>query len=606
MSQEEATLCGGRYRLLGVLGAGGMAKVHRAYDRRLDVYRAIKILSPELYAHPTIRRRFLSEARTMARLAHPNLVMAHDVGVDGDQVVIVMELVDGGSLWDFIKRNGPLSPLVALEVLRGVLPALQFAHDRGVIHRDLKPGNVLMTKEGDYKLADFGIARVAETDALETRTGTMMGTPAYMAPEQRAGSKEIDGRADLYSLGATLFSLLTLETPTDLHAPEAQEDQLSAVPAQMRHIIERAVRYRPTDRYATASEMLDEVNAIHAALKRARDAETGPIAMAPLTPGGSGRPRDGHRHTIVPGPESLGESLRGGHSEVVERTTGAPRMVGPGSPDAPGGVVVAGLFDLEEPPPPAPPPPGQLTASAGSRTPPPPPSYHRERIVRMPRLPDEEDSAGDAPSSPTLDRGHDPEATPSTPTTTSSSTRERFQEAAGRLAATPPAHAASLPPRTPAPGDRPATAPTTAPALSKAVIAAIVLGCLGLAVAAAVLLSGDGARDATQPDDDEQAAQVVTPEKPAAPATLPAVTGPAGRLVVDGRPGATVLLDGKPVGQTPVDGPVSLGRHAVRLQVADGRKVEIVLTVTESEPSVFCWDFEGRTRCDADIEPAAP
>ena len=165
MSAEVAPpLSEGRYRLVGVLGEGGMSTVYSALDQRLGVHRAVKVLSPALSHHASIRKRFDAEARTTARLVHPNIVNVHDVGLDNGRAFIVLELMTGGSLMGRLDALGPLPPRMAVEVVSALMAALQYAHERGVIHRDVKPHNLLVDGDGVPKLTDFGIARLLTSD----------------------------------------------------------------------------------------------------------------------------------------------------------------------------------------------------------------------------------------------------------------------------------------------------------------------------------------------------------------------------------------------------------------------------------------------------------
>ncbi len=257
-SQEP--IADGRYRLVSVLGAGGMATVYRAYDERLRVYRAIKVLAPHLSANRTIQIRFESEAQTMARLHHPAIVTVHDVGSDGDRSYIVMEMVEGGSLLDWLEQNGSMPSRLAGDVTVQLLRALEVAHKRGVIHRDIKPHNVLVTAEGDPKLTDFGIAHVADEHARNlTRTGSVMGTWGFMAPEQRTSARRVDGRADVYAVGATLFTLVTTKMPVDLFACDMDDEMLRGISPALAEVIRTATRYKPEERYADAASMAAEL-----------------------------------------------------------------------------------------------------------------------------------------------------------------------------------------------------------------------------------------------------------------------------------------------------------------------------------------------------------
>ncbi|MEQ1504947.1 MAG: serine/threonine-protein kinase, partial [Myxococcota bacterium] len=214
----------GRYRLLEPIGVGGSSAVYRAWDERDDAFRAVKLLAPHLSANPTVRSRLLHEAAVMRRLEHPNVVRLYDAGVDGERVYLVLELMAGGSMIERLADGGPLPPRMAVQALTSVLSALQLAHDHGIVHRDVKPHNVLLDAAGVPKVGDFGIAR--HDDATMTRTGVVLGTLAYMPPEQKSSSRRVDGRADLYAAGATLHALLTGRAPHDLYAA-ALDDRIA-------------------------------------------------------------------------------------------------------------------------------------------------------------------------------------------------------------------------------------------------------------------------------------------------------------------------------------------------------------------------------------------
>src|SRR5688572_30424112 len=206
----------GRYELIEELGEGGMATVYRARDTELRRDVAIKVLFPHLAKRAEIVRRFDREARAAAALEHPNILRVYDVGggggAGGDPPYIVMELVRGATLKDAIDKHGPL--LAELAACAGALlaDALAAAHAAGVIHRDVKPANAMVASDGRLLLADFGVARVEDDDSLVTRTGALLGTPAFMSPEQATGV-DVDPRTDVYSLGATLYQLATGSPP---------------------------------------------------------------------------------------------------------------------------------------------------------------------------------------------------------------------------------------------------------------------------------------------------------------------------------------------------------------------------------------------------------
>ncbi|MBX2802845.1 MAG: protein kinase [Myxococcales bacterium] len=252
----------GRYELIEELGRGGMATVWRALDHRLGVPRAVKVLKPHLSdGRSNARARMEREARLMASLEHPHVAQVHDVGEDEGSVWIVMSLLDGGSIHDHIAAYGAMPPRQAVTVTLAVLEALSSAHERGVIHRDVKPHNVLVDVHGAPRLADFGIARVGAVDAF-TRTGAVMGTWAFMAPEQRQSAKDADPRSDVYSAGALLATLLTANEPFDLHNPQSHDRQLGTVHPRLRDVIARMCAYRPDDRFDSAQQVADALRGL--------------------------------------------------------------------------------------------------------------------------------------------------------------------------------------------------------------------------------------------------------------------------------------------------------------------------------------------------------
>lgn len=239
-----------RYELLSELGAGGMATVWRALDHRLGVERAIKVLGAEFRGSSRLMVRFEREARLMAQLETPHIAPVHDIVV-GDEAYIVMSLFTGGSLRDHLASSGALSPRTTVETLLPLLEALQTAHAHGVVHRDVKPHNVLLDSRGRPRLTDFGIASDAADSGL-TRTGAVMGTWTYMAPEQRTSAKGIDARADLYALGAMAAEMVVGHPVAELHAVEAHAE-LEGVPDGLREFVIRCTRFHPDDRFPSAS-----------------------------------------------------------------------------------------------------------------------------------------------------------------------------------------------------------------------------------------------------------------------------------------------------------------------------------------------------------------
>jgi hypothetical protein len=232
-----------------------MATVYCGFDTMLEVDRAVKVLSPALCSKPKIRMRFLAEARAMAKLRHPNIVTIFDVGIDGETPYIVMEMVDGGAVMDWVDREGPLRPEVAGPIILGTLAGLQASHDRGIIHRDIKPHNVLITREGVVKITDYGIANMADDERSFTKTGAIMGTLAYMPPEQRSSAKGLGPTADVFATGASLFAILTGREPFDLYNETLHERLFAGIAVPLAKVIATACQYEPTERYASANAM---------------------------------------------------------------------------------------------------------------------------------------------------------------------------------------------------------------------------------------------------------------------------------------------------------------------------------------------------------------
>ncbi len=302
MPEQDETLAEGRYQLLEVIGSGGMATVYRALDERLQVTRAIKVLSSAFSGKPRIRARFEAEARTMAILDHSNIVRVYDVGSQGDTVYIVMELVEGQTLLQRIEQAGPLEPSEALEITRSVLDGLRAAHSQGVVHRDIKPHNILLSIDGRVRLTDFGIASSTHlTEESFTKTGAVMGTWAFMAPEQRVNSKGVDRRADLYGVGATLFAMVTQRTPMDLFAADLDPVMLRDVPASVLPLIKTSTRYQPDERYQDAGAMMVAVeNGLAASPTRPSTLRTPSPTPTPTPPPGQAHPLPTAEATFLP------------------------------------------------------------------------------------------------------------------------------------------------------------------------------------------------------------------------------------------------------------------------------------------------------------------
>jgi eukaryotic-like serine/threonine-protein kinase len=271
----QPRLLGGRYELDGVVGRGGMAEVYRARDIRLDRVVAVKTLRDDLARDQTFQARFRREAQSAASLNHPSIVAVYDTGEDsaGPAHVpyIVMEYVDGRTLRDLLRDDRRLLPERALEITDGVLRALDYSHRNGIIHRDIKPGNVMLTRNGEVKVMDFGIARaVSDSQATMTQTAQVIGTAQYLSPEQARGER-VDSRSDLYSTGCLLYELLTGRPPFLGDSPVAiayqhvRENPVPPsrldpeIPPWADSIVLKAMAKDPGQRYQSAADMRTDI-----------------------------------------------------------------------------------------------------------------------------------------------------------------------------------------------------------------------------------------------------------------------------------------------------------------------------------------------------------
>ncbi len=280
----------GEFRLLRLLGRGGMAEVYLADQTSLSRKVAIKVLRPELKTNNVFLKRFEREARAAASLSHPNIVQVFVVGEAEDLHFIAQEYVKGLNLREYIRRKGPPNAQLALHFMKQVLQALDKAGKAGIVHRDIKPENILITNKGVIKVADFGLAQLAQPDvdksALElTQVGTTMGTPLYMSPEQVHGQK-LDQRSDLYSFGVTCFHMLSGEPP--FHGETAMAvavQHLNTKPPRLRHrrpdlppalcqIVHKMMAKDPEKRYPAAAAVLKDIKEIQTALKQDIDPAT--------------------------------------------------------------------------------------------------------------------------------------------------------------------------------------------------------------------------------------------------------------------------------------------------------------------------------------------
>jgi len=309
LAEAPTELAQGRYAVHSVLGTGGMATVYKAWDRHLAVYRAIKVLSPALADRPAIRSRFLTEARAMARLRHRHVVAIQDV-LDADgRIFIVMELIPGGTAWERVQRVGPWAEEAAVHFVANIAEAVQAAHEAGIVHRDIKPQNILLTEDGDGRLTDFGIARFDEVGdrRAETRTGTVMGTWGFMPPEQRNDASRVESRSDIYALGATLWAMVKGTTPTDLFMADREPEMTEGFSPALARVLVKATRYRPSDRYEQATDLAAALRSV------APDVHTAPLQ--PALP--HDRMKDDTSGTLVALLDPMAQSVDG-HATVAD------------------------------------------------------------------------------------------------------------------------------------------------------------------------------------------------------------------------------------------------------------------------------------------------
>ena len=301
MEEMIGRLINGRYRLIAPLGEGGMATLWRAIDEQLDREVAVKLLRPQYSSDAGFARRFKQEARSAGSLSHPNIVTVYDYGQDGEDAAtqyIAMQLVDGQDLSAVLRERGRLSVDDAVRVALGVASALEAAHRRGIVHRDVKPGNILITDDGDVKVTDFGIARAVSETSM-TVTGTTLGSVHYFSPEQARGD-EVTGASDVYALGIVLYELLTGRRPFEgdsaagvalkrlTEEPPPPNEFRPDLPPALTAIVMRALGRDVEDRYPDAGAMAEALRGFQRDPGAAAPAAAaGAVAPAPIPAAGS-------------------------------------------------------------------------------------------------------------------------------------------------------------------------------------------------------------------------------------------------------------------------------------------------------------------------------
>jgi serine/threonine protein kinase len=268
----------GRYEILDKLGEGAMGVVHRARDRTLGRVVALKMLSTELTGEEELHRRFRREVEAIGRLSHPNIVTVYDMGESEGQLYMAMELLEGADLRHVIERQTDVSLAERVRIMIEIGLALGYAHSKDVVHRDVKPANILVTAAGPVKILDFGLARLGAGGTI-TRRGVILGTPDYMSPEQAMG-KAVDNRSDMFSAGAVFYEFLTLEKPFKgktlhsvlyqilSHEPTPILTVNPDLPARLAAVVHRMMQKAPDRRYPSLEEVVRDLEAVAAMLKR--------------------------------------------------------------------------------------------------------------------------------------------------------------------------------------------------------------------------------------------------------------------------------------------------------------------------------------------------
>lgn len=251
----------GHYQLVERIAEGGTGEVFRAYNTKDGSWCAVKRLLPDLAKKTALRKRFEREGQTMMHLEHPNIAKVYDVGTDEENAFLVMDYAEAGSVADWLERNHQaMPPKMAVKLTLEVCRGIQYAHEQGVIHRDIKPQNLLLGRDGVCRISDFGIAMVAASHTRMTLTGTVMGTLGYVAPEQYESAKHTDARADVYSIVATLYTLVHGEAANHLFM--ADDSDYAGIPKELAAIIRKGAQYQRDMRHQTVQELANELNAL--------------------------------------------------------------------------------------------------------------------------------------------------------------------------------------------------------------------------------------------------------------------------------------------------------------------------------------------------------
>ncbi len=348
-----------RYELEELVGTGGMSSVFRARDRLLDRHVALKVLHQHYADDDEHVARFRSEARAVAQLSHPHIVTVIDRGVDDGRQFIVFEYVEGENLKDLLRRAGQLPARRAVELAVAVAEGLAFAHGQGLVHRDVKPQNVLLSEEGDVKVTDFGIARSLDVERGVTQEGTVLGTSDYISPEQ-AGGKSVSPATDVYSLGVVLWELLTGAVPFPgdsfvavalRHINEPPPSLLDArpdAPVRLAAAVDRALAKDPAERFPSMAAFADELRLCFDDLDPEQTAVVMPLP--PLTRARH-RKRIGRKKALAVGSSLVLAVAAIVAGSIVFRSSGTPSPAGPGPAGGPGSPAAAvdlrGLTDYD-------------------------------------------------------------------------------------------------------------------------------------------------------------------------------------------------------------------------------------------------------------------